>query len=70
MYAIYGLPFTINIPHMLAYNIYHTTGSVMGMFHCQLATARDSSAVVRIAVCQVRRWAGQGLAGPEETIDR
>ena len=37
MYAIYGLPFTINIPPMLAYNIYiyipiyHTYGSVMGM---------------------------------------
>ena len=26
MYAIYGLPFAINIPQMLA-SIYHTTGS-------------------------------------------
>ena len=29
MYAIYGLPFTINISQMLA-SIYHTYGSVMG----------------------------------------
>ena len=31
MYGIYGLPFTINIPPMLA-SIYHTYGSIMGYF--------------------------------------
>ena len=39
MYAIYGLPFTINIPQMLAY-IYHTTGSVMGNIMCHVHVAR------------------------------
>ena len=49
MYAIYGLPFTINIPPMLA-SIYHTCGNVMG-YHItkkKQLESKSSAAVVNV----------------------